>query len=195
MNEYKNRKASDNKRYNYKIMRIINEIGFENFSYEIIDVAFTSDELSKKEEYYIRKLNTFDQNYGYNSRLGDLKSPLNTDTRRRMSISHTGLKESSETKRKKSKRVIAFKDGVFYIAGSAKLFGDYIGKGKDMVSHAIVKGMKIAGYYVFHLDDKEDKTYKYTKLKDKKYLELYKLVRKGVEIIEKSYEVKYILYD
>lgn len=196
MNEYKTRKVTDSRRYNYGIMREINSVGFDNFKVEILDYAFSDKELAKLEKYYIISLKSTNPDIGYNSRTGDLDEPLNDATRKLMSKSHTGLVETSETKRKKSKPIIAFKDKTCYIAESGKLFAVHIGTTKDMVSHAISRGMKIRGYYVFRLEDSNiDHSDKYRYLKDPMYLKLYKLVRKGVETIEKSYEIKHISYE
>lgn len=194
-NEYKTRKIEDNHRYNYGIMREINKVGFDNFKFEVIDCAFNKDDLNKLEKYYIIKYDSINPDVGYNSRTGDLREPLNANTRQIMSKAHIGLKETSETKRKKSKPVLAFKDKKVYIADSGKLFADFIGSSKDMVNHAITKGMKIKGFYVFRLNNNKDLSSKYRKLKDTKYYKLYKLVEKGVETIERLYDVEYITYD
>lgn len=151
MNEYKTRKVQDNPRYNYGIMREINSVGFDNFIAEIIDCAFSASKLAELEKYYILKFDSNNPEIGYNSRSGDLTEPLNNKTRELMSKSHVGITETPSTKRKKSKPIIAFKDNKCYIAESGKLFADYIGSTKDMVSHAISKCMKIRGYYVFRL--------------------------------------------
>lgn len=195
MNEYKTRKVTDSRRYNYGIMREINSVGFENFKVNILDYAFSDEELAKLEKYHILKNDSINPEIGYNSRSGDLQEPLNEKTRELMSKSHIGLTETSETKRKKSKPVIAFKDDTCYIAESGQLFAVFIGSSKDMVSHAINKGMKIRDYYVFRKDSDKDKSDKYRHLRDPMYYKLYKLVRKGVETIEKSYKIKYIKYD
>lgn len=52
MNEHKNRKPSLSKKYNYHITKIINNYGFNNFSSEIIDVAYSKKDLDKNEKYY-----------------------------------------------------------------------------------------------------------------------------------------------
>jgi len=194
INEYKTRKVFSNKKYNYTIMRIINKIGFHNFSFEVIDDAFSKKELSRKEKYYILYFNTTNPEFGYNSRLGDLKGCLNQTTKELMSKSHKGLKETGITKKKKSKRVIVFRDNNCYICDSGKLFGNFIGKGRDIISHFILNGYRVCGWYVFRLDDNIDRSYLYENLMDKNYIKLYKLVEMGLETIESLYQVKYIEY-
>jgi len=195
MNEYKTRKVLGNKKYNYNIMREINLVGFNNFTSEVIDYAFSKEQLEYLEKFYIITYDAINPNIGYNSRTGDLNEPLNNKTRELMSKSHLGLTETSITKRKKSKKVIAFKDNIWYIADSGKLFADYIDSSKDMVSHAINKCMKIQGYYVFRYDTTKDLLDKYNKLKDKNYAKLYMEIKEGLETIEKSLNVVYIQYD
>lgn len=195
INEYKSRKIEDSRRYNYGIMREINNIGFDNFKFEIIDYAFSSEQLDALEKYYILKLDSTNPDKGYNSRTGNLSEPLNNKTRQFMSESHRGLIEDASTKKKKSKPMIAFKGRNVVIADSGKLFSDFIGSTKDMVSHAINKGMKIKGFYVFRLYNENDLSDMYKNLKDKKYYDYYKLVEKGLETIEKSFNVIYIKYD
>lgn len=194
MNEYKTRKVSDSPKYNYGIMREINKVGFNNFSVEILDVCFSEVQLAEREKYHILNLRANDPNIGYNSRAGDLKEPLNYKTRQIMSLSHIGLTEAAETKRKKSKPIIAFKDNICYIAESGKLFGDYIHADRAVVSHGITRIITVQGYYIFRYDDL-DYTDKYINHHNQRFYELYKLVKKGVETIEKSYNIIYLNYD
>ena len=196
INEYRTRKVSSSKKYNYLIIRVINDIGFNNFTIEIIDMAFSKKELSYKEKYYITYFKTTDSMFGYNSRNGNLKEGLNENTKKLMSASHIGLTETADTKRKKSKKVIAFKNNLCYICDNGKLFADFISRNKDNVSHAILRALCISGWYVFYLNNIYiDKSDLYEKRKDKKYLELYRLVERGVETIQSSYIIEYIRYE
>lgn len=194
MNEHKNRKPSLSKKYNYHITKIINNYGFNNFSSEIIDVAYSKKDLDKKEKYYINLYKSNDPKIGYNSRSGSLKEPLNKKTRKLMTKSHKGLKETAETKRKKSNKIIAFGETKCYICDSAKIFGDFVDMSKDKVKNALRMPCKIKGYYVFYLDEDKRKEI-YLKSKNEKYYKFYDLIRKGVEAIEKLYTIEYIEYN
>ena len=194
MNEHKNRKSHRNKSDNYAIARAVTKHGFDNFIFEVIDEAFSKHDLHVTEKMHIELLNTTNPEVGYNSRTGHVNEKLNHRTRILMSKSHTGLVESARTKKKKSKTMIAIKDSGAIICDSSKLFADSVGTTRDIVSHAINKGRKVRGYYVFHLNPKTPITL-YEKLKDTKYLELYMLVVKGVETIESIFDVQYIKYE
>ena len=55
----------------------------------------------------------------------------------------------------------------------------------------LIKGAQVKDANDFDKDYSE----KYKYIRDPMYLKLYKLVRKGVETIEKSYKIEYIKYD
>ena len=111
-----------------------------------------------------------------------------------MSSSHIGLTETAITKRKKSHKILAFKDNVCLIVDSGKLFGDMIGKDRNNVTNALRKGIKIKGYYVFYLSSKKREEV-IKKSDDWAYCELSRLIGNGVEAIEQSYVIDYITYD
>jgi group I intron endonuclease len=68
--------------------------GFDNFKFEIIDTANNIEELNKKEIYYINKYNSTNKEIGYNIEFGGLNSIPNDETRKRMSESHMGIKQT-----------------------------------------------------------------------------------------------------
>lgn len=193
-NEYSHREGKDHKSYNTPIMRAINKYTFKNFKMELIDFARDQEELDILESHYIITNHSTDPTIGYNSRTGSLKTKLNSVSRKKMSESHKGLIETAITKRKKSKTIIAFKDGQWLIGESGKLFADHIGSSKDMVARAIRHNMKIRGWYVF----REDSFYnleKYKNLRDNKYLELAIILKEGVETIESAEDTLYLKYE
>jgi predicted GIY-YIG superfamily endonuclease len=194
MNEHKNRKPSSSRRYNFLLTKIINEVGYENFETIILDSAFNPKELNEKEKYYIEKYKSYDPEFGYNSRKGDLKEKLNDTTRELMKKSHIGLKEKAETKRKKSNKIIAIKDNEFIIADSGKLFGDYIGMSKDKVKKALRNQCRIKEYYVFYFDEEKRKSIN-KKSKNEKYNNLLKIIGTDLETIKNLYNIKYLLYE
>lgn len=57
------------KSYNYPLHKAIRKYGKENFKWEEIDVAYSKDELNKKEIYYIELYDTFHGD-GYNCTIG-----------------------------------------------------------------------------------------------------------------------------
>jgi len=193
-NEHKNRKSSSSKRYNFHITKVIEEYGYENFEFKVLDEAFSKKDLDDKEKYFISLFKSNDPKYGYNSRGGNLQEPLNQRTKDLMSSSHIGLTETAITKRKKSHKILAFKDNVCLIVDSGKLFGDMIGKDRNNVTNALRKGIKIKGYYVFYLSSKKREEV-IKKSDDWAYCELSRLIGNGVEAIEQSYVIDYITYD
>jgi len=111
-----------------------------------------------------------------------------------MSESHKGLKETAETKRKKSNKIIAIKDDKFYICDSAKLFGDFIDMNKDKVKNALRMPCKIKEHYVFYLDENKRKEI-YDKAINENYKKLYRLIEEGITTIPNSYIIEYIKYE
>ncbi len=190
MNEYKNRKPI--KTSKYKIMEAINKYGFENFTYEIIHVCDNESQLDYYENLYINKYMSYDDNIGYNSKHDNT---LSESTKLKMSKSHIGLKESAETKRKKSNKIIAIRDGFYLICDSAKLFGDLINKSKDKVKNALRMPCRILDFYVFYYD--YDKRHEILhKSKNEEYISLCKIIdEEDVETIENLFDVFYIKYD
>ena len=192
LNEYKNRRAEKSSKYH--IMEIINNEGFENFEFSIVEHCDEKD-LNEREMYYIKKHNTTNPLFGYNSQKGENDKRMFKRTREKMSKSHTGLKEKASTKRKKSNAVVAFNGKEVVFADSGKLFGDYIGQTKDIISHGIKNRSCMAGYYVFYQDqNKQDELILRYMINKTKYMDALRVTRLPVETIEQLYEVKYLTY-
>lgn len=204
ISEYKNRKASEEKSSNYKIMQVIEKYGIESFIFEFM-FKCNPYELDAWELYFIKKYKSYDPLYGYNSfHLNETgKLTMNSITRQKMSESHKGLIESSETKKKKSIKIIAFRpeEMIFYISDSAKLFADKIGVGKDMIKNGLRNPSKIKGYRLYYFDsfrrdEIREKMYNKRVIRDKDYLSWCRyLDRKSVETIQKNFCVEYIKYE
>ena len=192
MNEYKNRRAEKSSKYH--MMEIINNEGFDNFEFSIVEHC-KLEELDEREMYYINKHNTTNPLFGYNSQKGETDKRMFKRTREKMSKSHIGLKEKASTKRKKSKAVVAFNGKEVVFADSAKLFGDYIGQRKDIISHGIRDRLHMKGYYVFYQDEdlQNELLYRFMIFKNS-YMDALRTVRLPVETIEKQYTVKYLTY-
>ena len=204
MNEYKNRKSSKEKSSNYTIMQAIEKYGFDNFECSIL-IKCKKDELTEYEMHFISKYKSYMKKYGYNSfhlknRRGN-KQTLNKSTKSKMSKSHAGLTESSETKRKKSNKVYAIKDNEFIISDSGKLLGDYFGKSKDYIKNCLRQPSSINGYSLYYSDpvkraEIKNKMLSKRSIRNKKYMELLKYIdNSSVETIEKDFHVKYITYE
>ncbi len=102
-------------RNNHPLYNSINKYGIKNFKFEIIDNAFTLDELNNKEIYYILQYNTTDRNFGYNLESGGKNSIPSIETIEKMSKSHLGIKQT-----------VSWVDKRIAIAGSkdAKKYGN-----------------------------------------------------------------------
>lgn len=71
LEERMRRHKNDSKRQNSYFYRAIRKYGWENFSWEVIDTATTSEELNEKEVYWIQYYQSFDnREKGYNSTSG-----------------------------------------------------------------------------------------------------------------------------
>lgn len=201
MNEYKTRKSSKSKSSKYGIMQEIEKIGFENFESGILRIC-KRDELDYYEMYYIEKYRSYVKANGYNSfHLSKKnKQALSINTKKKMSNSHTGLKEEPETKRKKSNKVYAIKDKEFIISDSAKLLGDYFDKSKDIIKNCLRQPTCLIGYQIYYADPKKREEIKQKMLskrsiRNKNYMKILEYLDKSsVETIEKDYNVKYITY-
>lgn len=64
MNEYKNRRSEGSSKYH--IMEVLDNGGRENFEFSIVEHC-SKDELNERESYYIKKHNTINPLFGYNS--------------------------------------------------------------------------------------------------------------------------------
>lgn len=134
---------------------IIKDEGIENFTIEILE-RVEPEELNIKEKYYIQLYDAMNPEKGYNQLAGIHKTYSSTHEAK--SLAHLGLKESNDTKRKKSNTVIAISDDYVnseypvIIADSAKLFGDWIGYGKDYVKNCLRGPIKIKGYHIYYFD-------------------------------------------
>ena len=202
MNEYKNRKASKSKSSKYKIMEAIEKDGFENFESSIVKECKRND-LTYFEMFYIKKYDSYKDEFGYNSfhLNNNLSQTLSKSTKNKMSNSHKGLKESSETKRKKSNKIYAINDDTFIICDSGKLFGDYVGKSKDYIKNCLRQPSRVEGYRLFYVDKEKrdlmrEKMLNKRSIRDKDYIKLLDyLDNSSVETIKSDYNVKYLTYD
>lgn len=130
------------------IYREINNVGYDNFKIEIIHRCKPKS-LTKFEDYYIRKYHTYDEKYGYNIRVKNRRR--NTiAVRNKMSIAHTGKKQSSVEKKNRSIKIYAIKNNELIISDGAKLFGDLFKLDRSVITSTIKTGTLVMGYYVFY---------------------------------------------
>jgi hypothetical protein len=183
--------------------KVIAEEGTENFKMSILQTC-SPRALTRLENYYIKRYQTYDPRFGYNivvnnkSRCNDVKS------RKAKSKSHTGLKESADTKRKKSNVIIAIRNNVAIIADSGKLFGDYVGKSKDYIKNCLRQPSSVRGFRLYYMDFSKrqvirSKMLKKRSIRDRQYMEtldfLDNLEIEGVETIDSCYDVYYLNYN
>lgn len=91
--------------------RAIRKYGEENFKWEIIDYANDQNDLNRKEEYWICKLNTYTKNKnskGYNMTKGASKNgvSMSEETKEKIREKSTGRKHSEKTKKLLSEKKI-----------------------------------------------------------------------------------------
>ena len=211
--EYKNKSKSLPHSCLYKCMYEINQAGFDNIEFEILDYAESKEELDEKEIFWIDKLDATNPDIGMNIKAGGRGGFMSQDYMYRIDLSERTLGiHTPDVKRKKSKRIIAFKDNKALIFDGAILFGEKFGFPRTNVT-AVTKGKgnRLGGYYLFYLDNIEELRDVYNLRKTKmampnikksyfnsykKYTELFEIVAKGVETIESNgYEIEYFHYE
>ena len=136
------------------IEKAIQTEGIENFEFIVLKFC-NFYELSKWEEYYARKLNALDPDYGYNlNPIFTTNRPIDVppSVREKMSKSHTGLKETAKTKRKKSNQVFAVTDNIIFVCDSGKVLGDFLGTGKDVIKNCLRQPSRHGGYRIYYAD-------------------------------------------
>ena len=177
------------------IYKDIKKYGQSNFTFELLKVVNTTDELDKYEKYYIHKFKSQDKRYGYNYETGGGR--LRSNTQKRMSKSHSGLKESSSTKKKKSNVIIAinYVEKYTIISDSGKLLGDYLGVSKDYIKNCLRQPSSIKGFVLFYDDDKKrdeilNKMYSKRSIKNKIYIKTAEYLKSiENESVETIYEL------
>jgi hypothetical protein len=178
------------------IIKDINKYGDENFILDIIAECSIED-LNKIERENINLYDTTNPDKGYNCLKGNGDALLH-DIQKSMklkSIAHTGLKETANTKRKKSNHIIAIGEDHIIIADSGKLFGDYIGKGKDYIKNCLRQPSTVNGYFLYY-DDYEKrlaikiKMLSKRSIRNKRYMDLLEILNKyEFESVETIYSL------
>jgi len=74
--------------------------GFENFTWEQIDIVETKEELDQKEKYWISFFKSNNKKYGYNSTDGGISYKVNEVVKKKLSVLRKGIVFSNETKQK-----------------------------------------------------------------------------------------------
>lgn len=202
VSDYKN--ATHNQKYvRRSLVSDMIKYGDDNFVMTIVEECRPS-QLDEREEYYISKFNATNPSKGYNI----LPSSCNVnsiDSRKRKSLSHMGLKESSSTKRKKSNMIMAIKDRILIVSDSGKLFGDYVGCSKDYVKNCLRQPSKCRGWRLYYDDYYKRQEIRYKMInkrciRDLKYIELLDFLDRcelyeGVETIFATMDVYVLSYD
>lgn len=83
-----------------KIYRAIKKYGWENFSYDIIDMTISQEILDFLEDFYMETIGSRKDEIGYNTRMGGSNGKHSGETKNKISNSKTGHSVSAETKNK-----------------------------------------------------------------------------------------------
>lgn len=89
-------------RYNEYLSNSIKKHGKENFYYETLTFCGTQESANYCEDYFIKKFNSQDSEYGYNIRDGGSKGKLSEETKKKVSKSLMGHIVTEETKKRQS---------------------------------------------------------------------------------------------
>lgn len=129
-----------------KIDRAFNSIGIENFLMSPLEVAFNQKSASIKEKYYIDLYNSVEE--GYNVSYGCENYSKPNKNRRK------GVKQTIYAKMAKSKLICAINpdDKCIFFSTGLKLFGDFVGRGKDEIKSAARRETKIEGYFIYYMN-------------------------------------------
>lgn len=191
---------------NIYLTKDIEKYGWINFKKEIIAYANDRYDAAEIEIYLINKYSSSNPENGYNKSSGGERIGIrySDEIRKHMSEAHTGLKETIETKRKKSNKIIAIKDNDLYICDSAKLFGDFVESTKDYVKNCLRKPCRIKDYKVYYFSKEKRDDIINKKLQDpyskgrnhidvSRYLDKYLNESTGI-ISDNKYNIKYLIY-
>lgn len=179
--------------------------GWENIKKEVIAYATDVRDAQIIEAYFIKKYYSNRNSFGYNlTEGGDMLKKFTEKSKEKMSNSHKGLKESIDTKKKKSNKVIAIKDNELYICDSGKLLGDLVGSTKDYVKNCLRRPCKLQDFQVFYFskekrDEVIEKKLQNPYSKGLQYLEICKYLDMNLDeenaiLLESKYDVRYLVY-
>lgn len=138
------------------IIQAMRDYGHRFFEFEVL-CECPVNMLNEMEEHYSILNLAHDCEYGYNAQgiYVDMNyARTSIDLRKRLRDSHTGLKESADTKRKKSNKIFAIDEEkhIIYIFDSGKLFGSSIGVGKDLVKNCLREPSRCGNYRLYYFD-------------------------------------------
>ena len=162
------------------IIAAIKQYGQDNFIIELIEQCDEKD-LNEREQYYIESFKSYVEGVGYNTLRGIYHQPDPYLSRKHKSEGHIGLKESPDTKRKKSNYIIAVGNDKFIIADSGKLFGNYVGATKDYIKNCLRQPSRIKDYNLFYDDyskrqEIKKKMLSKRSIRNKEYMEILDLL-------------------
>lgn len=120
--------------------------GIENFRMFPIAFCESREQMAADEGYYVKAYNTLVPN-GYN-----MEMPSKDSYQSKHDLGHP---HSVATKMKKAKLIAAVdpENKKMYISVGMKLFGDFVGKTKDVIKNAAKVPNRICGYYVIYLNE------------------------------------------
>lgn len=201
VSDYKN--AHKKKGNTQAITKDIKKYGTENFTIEILEEC-SPKKLAELETKYIKFYRDKNPDKCYNYKVNNNLSANDEASRKQKSIAHIGLKDDPQTKRNKSNAILAIKGRSLIVCDSGKLFGDYVGKSKDMIKNGLRQPSKICGYRLYYDDFKKrqeirNKMMKKRSIRDKGYIDMLNVLDtielEGVETIYWAFDdISYLKY-
>lgn len=88
--EYKYGSKNLNAHKQFKFLQEMNSVGFDNFTFDILEIVNTKDDLNIREIYWIDTLKARDPAIGYNSKTGVVGGALLQESKDKMSMSSGG---------------------------------------------------------------------------------------------------------
>lgn len=131
---------------NSKLYTAMTEYGIDAFIMTPIEITPNPESASIKERYYIDKYNTVKN--GYNTVCGSASTETREYHRKK------GNPQTVYAKLSKSKNMCAVntKEKLVVFSTGLKLFGDYIGRGKDEIKSAAKRETRMEGFFIYYLN-------------------------------------------
>ena len=160
-----------------EIMRVMRKLGFDNFSFQTIEICNSYEAGDLAEVKWIKHYRSNESEFGYNREPGGKC--------KRRELSKTEFRHSKEHKLKMSKAIVAFKNSVFRIYPSAKEYASEVGCDRSIISAAMRKGGKYKKAFFYYCDDEKRKETMKNNRDKKRYTEIGKVVNEiGIDEID-----------
>lgn len=135
----------------HTITNEMRKFGFDAFEFDILEECDSFEELDMYEREYIKKFDTLNPEFGYNS--------LRGGGAKRLGLTNTKYAMSDEERLKRSESIIVYYNSSFKVYPSAKSFAVEMCCDKSIITSSIRKGKRYKDHYIYYYDDARRKEY------------------------------------